>query len=141
MKKGYTLLVLFSFLLLAACSKDFLKSYDKRILGNWYIADVNRTGFGGSTATLPFRAGYFAFADNHTLTYTDEAGNMFSGSWKIVKKRGDDETVQTLQVTAVNFTTQQVLTEYYDDMSFVGSDHFKATTISGAHSYVTHFRR
>jgi hypothetical protein len=34
-------------LTLSACSKDFLKKYDDRIQGNWYISKVNRVGIGG----------------------------------------------------------------------------------------------
>lgn len=141
MKKIYTLSVLLFFIVFSGCSKDFLKKYDKRIIGTWRIADVNRLGFGGNTDNLPFREGVFTFNEGGTLTYVNNANSVYQGSWDIVKKVIGDETVRSLQVTAVDFTGQQVLTEYYDDMIFSGTDHFKAEIISGWHSYMTHFRR
>ena len=60
---------------------------------------------------------------------------------KSKKKMNDDERLQSLQVTAIDFTNQHVLSEYYDDLNFTGTDRFKANTVSGTHTYVTHFRR
>ncbi|MEI9807898.1 MAG: hypothetical protein WDO16_08535 [Bacteroidota bacterium] len=61
MKNIYTVSILLSFVIFSGCSKDFLKKYDKRIVGTWRISDVNRIGFGGDTGNLPFRAGIFTF--------------------------------------------------------------------------------
>lgn len=145
MKKIYTSVFVLSILLLAGCSKDFLKSYDDRIIGTWQITDVNKFGIGGSISDLPFREGSFSFMKDGTLTFTDAAGAVFKGTWDIQKKyidSGDDETVyHSLQITAVNFTTQEVLGQYYDDINFTGTNHIKAKIISGAHTYVTHLER
>lgn len=139
MKKFYLLLLIPA--LFAGCSKDFLKSYDDRILGQWHITGVNRLGIGGSTDHLPFRAGTFVFREDGTLTYS-VSGNMYTGTWDIEKKyTGNDETLRTLKITAVDFNNQVILSQFYDDMNFVGTDHFKTTLISGYHTYVTHFRR
>lgn len=141
MKKIYTIGIFFSLLLLFGCSKDFLKSYDTRIIGTWTISDVNRIGFGGNTSDLPFTSGTFTFYANGSLDYLNSANVIFKGSWDIVKKTINEETIQSIQVTAVDFTNQQVLSQYYDDMDFLSTDHFRATINSDFHSYETHFRR
>ena len=141
MNKIFTLSLLTLFTLFTGCSKDILKSYETRIIGTWEITDVDRYGLGGSTSNLPFRDGTFTFQEDGTLTYVDANNNNFTGTWEIVKKVVDEERVQSLQVTAIDFTNQQVLSEYYDDLNFTGTDRFKANTHSGTHTYVTHFRR
>ena len=133
--------VLGSTLLLSSCSKDFLKSYDRRIIGNWTITDVDRNGFGGNTSDLPFKDGSPSFSSDGSLTYTDAAGINYSGTWNIQKKHIDDQTYQSLEIQVVNFTTQKFLSEYYDDINFTSTGHFKARILQGLHSYVTHFRR
>ena len=141
MKKIYLLSFLFCAFIFYSCSKDILKSYDKRIVGTWRISDVNRVGIGGNTSDLPFTSGTFTFYTNGSLDYRNSANISFKGSWDIVKKTRDKETVQSLQVTAVDFTNQQVHTQYYDDMTFVSTNHFKTTINSTLHNYMTHFRR
>ena len=141
MKKVYTIVIASSFLFLMGCSKDFLKSYEHRIVGTWTITDVNRVGLGGNTNNLPFKQGTFDFNDNGSMVYTNGSGVVYKGSWDIRKKWIDDKHVQSLQITAVDFANQNVLTEYYDDLNFTGTNHFKANIISGSHTYVTHFRR
>jgi hypothetical protein len=143
MKKFYTS-VFVSILLLTGCSKDFLKSYDDRIIGTWQITDVNKFGIGGSTGNLPFRAGSFSFKKDGTMTFTKSSGDVFKGTWDIQKKRINDDNgtvYHSLQITAVNFNTQEVLGEYYDDINFTGTDHIKAKIISGTHTFITHLKR
>ena len=141
MKKVYITVIVSTCTLFAGCSKDFLKSYEHRIVGTWTITDVNRVGLGGSTNNLPFKQGTFNFNDDGSLTYTNVSGDVYKGSWDIRKKWIEDKHIQSLQITAVDFTNQNVLTEYYDDLNFTGTNHFKANIISGSHTYVTHFRR
>ena len=144
MKKIYTPVFVLSFLLLAGCSKDFLKSYDDRIVGTWQITDINKVGIGGSTSSLPFRDGSFSFMKDGSMTFTSSSGEVFKGTWDIQKKVMNDDNssvYHSLQITAVNFNTQQVLGEYYDDINFTGTNHIKARIISGAHSYITHLKR
>ncbi|MEO6221083.1 MAG: hypothetical protein ABIO81_11680 [Ginsengibacter sp.] len=141
MKKVYITVIAFSFIFLAGCSKDVLKSYEHRIVGTWRITDVNRIGLGGNTDNLPFKQGIFNFNDDGSLVYTNISGDVYKGSWDIRKKRVDDKQVQSLQITAVDFVSQNVLTEYYDDLNFTGTNRFKATITSGSHAYITHFRR
>jgi len=141
MKKIYAPFILLSFMLLNGCSKDVLKRYDNRIIGTWRITDVNRIGIGGDRDKLPFSDGTFTFAEDGSLTYVNTANISFKGRWEIVKKIVNSETTRTLQVTAVDFTTQQVLAEYYDEINFVGTNHFKTKITSTFRTYVTHFYR
>jgi hypothetical protein len=139
MKKIYfASLALFIF---TGCSKDFLKKYDDRIEGNWYISDVNKVGIGGDFDDILFREGSFTFNGDGTLTYTDDFGNVSSGTWDIQKRNVNDEVIRTFQVTTVDFNTQLVRSEFYDDMNFRGTDHFVATINNSFRSFVTHFRR
>jgi hypothetical protein len=127
--------------MLTACSKDFLKKYDDRIQGNWYISKVNRVGIGGNFDELPFREGSFIFYGDGTLTYTDEFGNVSSGSWDIQKRNVNGDEIRTFKVTTVDFNKQQVRSEFYDDMQFRSTNHFVATINTTLRSFVTHFRR
>ncbi|HOZ70368.1 MAG TPA: hypothetical protein PLB49_18200 [Chitinophagaceae bacterium] len=141
MKKYYLTGLLFSVLFLSACSKDFLKSYDRRIVGVWKITDINRTGLGGSTSNLPFQNGEFNFQDDGSLVYTNEAGTVYQGTWNIEKQYYNETSYQSLHITVVNFTTQEVKGEYYDDIDFTRTDRFKARINQGLHTYVTRFDR
>ena len=141
MKRIFTLCILSSLIFFNGCSKDFLKKYEDRIVGTWRIDDVNKIGFGGDTNNLPFRRGSFTFNDNGTLTYTNNNGAVYQGTWEIEKRTSGDAVVRTLHITAVDFNNQQVLSEFYDDMNFVGTDHFKTSIFKNAVTYVTHFMR
>lgn len=139
MKKIYTVII--CSLLLCACSKDFLKPYDDRIVGTWRISEVNRFGFGGNREDIAFREGTFVFNSDGTLTYTDAAGNKFQGTWDIQKRNVNNDNIRTLQITAVDFDSQQVRGEFYDEMNFRSTNHFVAKISTTLRSFVTHFRR
>ena len=95
MKKIYTS-VFVSILILTGCSKDFLKSYDDRIIGTWQITDVNKFGIGGSTGNLPFKEGSFSFMKDGTMTFTNSSGDVFKGTWDISKKVMNDDNSSTV---------------------------------------------
>ena len=141
MKKIYIPVIAFACIFSAGCSKDFLRSYEYRIVGTWRVTDINRVGIGGNIDNLPFKQGTFTFNEDGSLVYTNISGAIFKGSWDIRKKWTDDKHIQSLQITAVDFANQNVLTEYYDDLNFTGTNHFKGKIISGSHTFVTHFRR
>jgi hypothetical protein len=141
MKNIYTLCIFSLLILFTSCSKDFLKKYDKRIVGTWRISDVDRFGFGGNIDNLPFTEGSFTFYEDGSLDYVNAANVSYTGSWDIVKKYVDNETLHSLKITAVNYTNMEVLSQYYDDMNFKSTNHFKAKSYSGLHTYVTSFRR
>lgn len=141
MKSIYTLSFLLSFIVFFSCSKDFLKKYDKRIIGTWRITDVDRFGIGGDSDGLPFRDGTFIFREDGSLTYITTANVTYQGTWDIDKKTIGEERIRSFQITVVNYLNQHLMTQYYDDMNFAGTDHFKTRIMSGLHTYVTHFRR
>lgn len=128
------------FFFFAGCSKDFLKSYDKRIIGTWKITDIDDYGLGGSIS-LPFpEQGLFVFSDDGQLTYS-HAGRTYQGSWDIRKEQREDDAINSLHVTAVDFTNQEVRTEYFNEMRFTSTNRFKAFINSGLKTYVYHFVR
>ena len=141
MKNLYTAGILLFSVLSFGCSKDFLKKYDERVIGTWRISDIDRFGLGGNIRNLAFQEGTFTFTDGGNVTYINASNVSFRGHWDISKKMVNDQTVRGLEISVADFTNQVVLSEYYDDMNFAGTDHFKTTINSGAHSYVTHFRR
>jgi hypothetical protein len=136
MKKLYLGLFL-SLFLFAGCKKEL----EDRIVGTWNISDTKRLGFGGDLDHLVFKSGKFTFYDNGQLEYLSSSNITYKGSWDIERISTQDHTYQQLHLTAVDFNNQVILTEHYDDINFVSSNHFKVTISSGAHTYVTHFRR
>ena len=156
MKKIYFLFVgIFLIFLFTQCSKDFLKSYEHRIEGSWKLTDVDRRGIGGSTDNLPFKEGIFTFSENGELAYTNNTGETYKGSWDIRREtiRGncntnengnrqcDDRTVKSLHITSVDFQTQDVRSEYFNEIIFTSTNHFKALIFDGWHTYVFRFVR
>jgi hypothetical protein len=157
MKKFYffILILLFSSLFFS-CSKDFLKRYEERMEGGtWTLEDVDRFGFNGSTSGLPFRDGQFTFSDGGALQYTSTSGDTLQGSWDLRKRRMtgncytddngnrncDDRQVRSMQIVVINFVTQEVRSEYFDEILFTGTNRFKAYIYSGSSTYVFRFRR
>jgi hypothetical protein len=156
MKKIYsfTILVSLSFLFFA-CSKDFLKRYEDRIEGAWNLVDADRFGLNSSTNGLPFRDGLFIFSDGGSLEYISTSGDTLQGSWNIRKRwmtgncytndngsyNCNDRYVRSMQINAINFTTQDVRSEYFDEIIFTGTNRFKAYIYSGFSTYVFRFRR
>lgn len=141
MNKLYLFPIFFIFILFNSCSKDILKPFEDRVIGQWRISDVNRLGIGGSASELRFTEGQFIFNEDGTLEYTDVNGVTFNGSWDIQKRMIDGNYLRTLQLTAVDFNTQRVISEYYDDMNFRGTNHFVAKITAPTRTFITHFRR
>ena len=132
-------IVLLSFFF-AGCSKDFLRPYDKRIIGTWKVTDIDDYGLGGSIS-LPFAEdGIFTFSDEGQLIYNYNS-RTYQGSWDIRKQTLEEKSINTLHLTAVDFTNQEVRTEYFDEMRFTSTNHFKAFIHSGLKTYVYHFSR
>lgn len=154
MKKIYSSTLLLSLLFFTGCSKDFLKRYEKRIEGTWELVDVDRIGFGGGGG-FAFSDGRFTFADNGDLGYVSPSGQVYQGSWDIRRDwvngqcvtddNGNtdcnDRNVRSLHITAVDFTNQDVRSEFFNEMVFTGTNRFKAYIYSGARTYVFRFRR
>ena len=64
MKRFSTLAFFLPVVLFVGCSKDVLKRYDKRIVGSWRIADVDRFGIGGDRDNLLLQMDTFIFRDD-----------------------------------------------------------------------------
>ncbi len=156
MKKVYFLASGMLFLcFFTGCGKDFLRSYEHRIEGSWRLADIDRTGIGGSISNFPFKDGLFTFSENGELAYINNAGETYKGSWDIRRDwiRGNcstdengnrecnDRNVKSLHITSVNFQTQDVRSEYFNEIVFTNTNRFKAFIHSGLHSYVFRFVR
>lgn len=135
MKKLYPAFI-FSILLLTGCKKDL----EDKLAGTWNISDTKRLGIGGDLDHLSFKAGRFTFYDNGKLDYISPSNVAYKGSWDI-ETHNNDQSSQSLHITAVDFNTQEILTEFYDEIRFESPNHFKVTIRSSGHSYVTHFRR
>lgn len=75
------------------------------------------------------------------MNYVNSVHDTLQGSWNIVKKTQDDDIVQSLQVTAADVTDGHILSTYYDDINFVSTDHFTATTKTLFTTYITHYRK
>jgi hypothetical protein len=153
MKKIYAVLLPFAIIISSGCSKDILRNYEDRIEGNWRLDDVDRIGFGNSS--LPFTEGKFIFSLGGKLEYTDGSGVKYDGSWNMRRHsiRGncntdnngnrecDDRDVRSLQITAIDFQSQDVRTEHFDEIVFTGTNRFKAYIYLSARTYVFKFRR
>jgi hypothetical protein len=68
-------------------------------------------------------------------------GDVYTGSWDIRNYWQDDNNRQTLFISVLNFQTQDVITEYFDDMQFTGTNRFKAFVYSGGRTYTFKFKR
>lgn len=141
MKHVYTFAILSALVFLSGCSKDALKKYDDRIIGTWRISAVNRAGIGSNPDDVLFQKGSFQFQEGGALTYTDPSGQVFRGNWDIRKKLREDQQQRTLRISVSGPGAGEVLSESYDDVIFVGTDHFRANLVIGFQTYVTHFRR
>lgn len=140
MRQFYSFAFLLIVMVASSCSKDVLKSYDRRILGTWVINDIDRYGFSGS-ANLPFKeGGRLTFTNDGQVTYTFN-GATFKGSWDIRTESFDDETRRTLFLTIVDFDNQQVLSDYFNEMIFVSTNRFNAYIEYGSRTYVYRFKR
>jgi hypothetical protein len=155
MKKLYFLSLLLPTLLFSGCSKDFLKRYEDRIEGTWQLTDVDRLGWGGSTGDVVFRDGLFTFSDNGKLEYVSTSGQVYHGSWDMRREwvRGNcytnedgysecnDRYVRSMHITAVDFATQEIRSDYFNEIVFTSTNRFKAYIYSGSRNYVFRFRR
>jgi hypothetical protein len=141
MKKIYLAFIPITLLLLAACSKSFLSSYDNRISdGTWELYDVNNSGIGSRYHPV-FNSGRFTFESSGAATYTTNLGQEYTGRWDIRKDWQGNDRVQSLHVTVTNFQTQEVLSEYFDKIEFTGTNRFRAYIYSGSRTYTFKFKR
>ena len=140
MKKQYTPILFFLVLLFSGCSKDFLKSYDERIIGTWEIIDIDRYGFNGDD-NLPFEEDdLVTFADDGSMTL-QQSGSTYRGSWDIQRMQSGDENKKALHITAIDFTDQQVRSEYFNNIAFRNTNRFTAFINYNTRTYAYRFLR
>jgi hypothetical protein len=139
MKKFYTLSLFACCFLFIGCSKDALKSYDKRILGSWRIIDLDKRGL-GSSMSLPFTEGIFTFEENGRFTW-DVSGRIYQGSWDLRREHNGDNGNRSLHLTAVDFSSQDVRSEYFNELQFTNTNRIRAVISDGSRSYVYRFLR
>ena len=137
-----SLLLLASVSFLSGCSKDFLKRYENRIEGGtWELYKTKSHGWGRSF-NVAFNSGYFTFLPNGRLEYEDLSGNLYDGSWDMrVDYIQDDRRVRTLLITAVDFVTQDVFSEYFDEIRFTATNRFCAYIYGVNKTYIFYFKR
>lgn len=153
MKKHYFIVIFTIIIFPLSCSKDFLKSYDKRIQGTWRLTDIDRFGFGSTSSQ--FQNGLFTFQEDGRLVYVSDAGDTSLGSWNINRRWSqgncytddngnrncNDRYIRNLSVSVINFNTQQFRSEYFDEINFTGTNRFNAQIYLGAGTCVFRFRR
>lgn len=147
-------LLLFISFLLSACSKDFLKKYDKRIVGRWELRDIDRVGFGGSINNQVFQPGIFNFQEDGTVTYELD-GLTYNGGWDIDKDtrttgchtdndgntQCNTEVMHQLFISVTEPASQYTRTEHFDNMDFKSKNRFDAYIDADFKTYVFNFRR
>ncbi len=141
MKNIYPLIFIALTVFSSSCSKDFLKKYEDRIVGTWSITKVKRTSIGGSSSRLPFQNGSFTFNEDGSLQYKNSGNKIYTGTWKIVKKYEDDKTLHSLQIAVADFSNQEIISGYYDDIDFKKSSRFVANTSVGYGNFRTDFEK
>jgi len=140
MKKNYTLFLFICALIFSSCSKDFLKSYDRRIIGTWKLFDVDKFGFGRSN-NLPFKEdGLFTFLPDGELVYSS-GGNIYKGSWDVRRETSNEDGVKTLNITVIDFVNQKLINEYFNKITFTWSNRFTGTIDEGSRTYVFRFKK
>lgn len=152
-KPGFSLLKgiipLFLLFITAGCSKDFFKPYNERIVGQWELYDINKTGLGSSK--IVYSEGTFRFSDDGSFLYTrGGSGAKYAGTWRLKKytvtvtdNDGGQRSEQkhSLLLSATNTEDQQMLAENFDDLNFTGTNKFKAMVNNNFNSVSYKFKR
>ncbi|WP_018627376.1 hypothetical protein [Niabella aurantiaca] len=145
MKKGY-LSVLLVTLLFISCSKDIFKRYEKRIIGDWEVEDINSYGFG--SMPMNFGEGAYHFGEDRSFIFTDINGVAYTGKWQIKKYWTNNncdgcssDNIRTLMVSAVDNRSGELKADYFNEIKFTGTDRFNGTMVNGTRTRVFKFRR
>lgn len=110
------------------------------MLGTWKISDIDRFGLNGADA-LPFKENdLLTFGEDGALTYQQE-NKTAQGSWDIQRIATEDDSKKALQITTIDFNNQQVRSEYFNDMTFTGTNRFTAFIEYNTRMYVYRFVR
>ncbi|SDC11408.1 hypothetical protein [Niabella drilacis] len=146
MKKWYLPVLLITLLAFTGCSKDLLKRYEKRIVGDWDVEVINLSGSGGLPVT--FGEGSYHFSEDRSFTFTSLRGIQYNGNWKIQKYGSDDNcsgcssnNIHSLLVSAAD-GSGELKSDYFNTIRFSDTDNqFSATMVNGTRSAVFKFSR
>lgn len=126
MKKLYLLLLPFLF---SSCLV-FRINYQDKIVYTWKLDRVKISRW-DKPETMTFTSGTFHFYPSGNLDYTNEKGQVYTGSWKMKNVRvqtsdSSGSTVTNLFITVVNYESHEMKTEIFDDLIFSGPNSFSA---------------
>lgn len=155
MKSFYTLLLATTILFLGSCSKDFLKTYENRIDGEWTLVDIDRRGIGDPRPMQVQEGDRFLFSEDGGLAYERPNGQRYEGSWDISRENipggcytndvgnyvCDNRRVKTLYLSGIDFNNQAYFSIRFDEIVFTGTNRFKAYIYEGWKTYIFRFRR
>ncbi|MCF3112234.1 hypothetical protein LL912_25830 [Niabella sp. CC-SYL272] len=142
------MLPLFFLCITAGCSKDFFKSYEKRIIGQWYLYDIDKAGFGSSKAV--YSEGTFQFESDGSFFYARQSGARYAGTWRLKKYtvtvtnsdgQQSSEQKHSLLLSATNVEDLQILAENFDDLNFTNTDRFRAIVTNNFNTVTYKFKR
>jgi len=128
MKKIYLTCIPALFLLFIACKKDKLPPPIENLLTSkkWELYDYQSpyyTNFSG------FFNGTLSFIRGGRVEYIDTAGQIYTGTWEHAYHADTDKN--NLMVKVKNPVTQEEKFEYYDQIEFLDTYHFKAYVYAG----------
>ena len=135
---SFTLMLAVTFLF-SSCSKDIFRPYEDRIEGTWELTGVDKLGYGSSA--IAFDGGLFTFYASGKLEYQDGYGGYYEGDWDIRRINTNEGSIKALKVYCVDYGTHDVISEYFDEMYFTGSNSFQAYIYDGPRTYTFYFRR
>ena len=81
------------------------------------------------------------FLKNGELEYVNSAGELYKGSWDIQRQSENEQQKKLLQITAIDFTNQEVRSEAFNDMVFTNTNRFTAFINYNTRTYVYRFLR
>jgi hypothetical protein len=135
---AFTTMLLFPF---SFCSKDISQSYERRIVGTWKVTDIDRVGTGSYISVRIPEQSLFTFEDDGKLVYNVD-NQTYQGTWRIrTELAADDDERISLNIIAVDFTNQDLVSENFNEIFFTSSNKFKAFIYTPTRTYIYHFSR
>lgn len=122
MKKIYAAFFPLFLLLFTACKKEHpADPYNDQLIGStWRLVKIDAPNY----INPPFANGSFTFKPKGQLEYVDINGNSYNGSWYITYH---EETVKHfLYLSIVDPEHNAVISQFYDDIEFIGTEYFTA---------------
>jgi len=145
MKKWYLPALLGALLVFTGCSKDIFDRYEKKILGDWEAEGID--SYGSGSLPVNFGQGSYHFSGDKSFTFTNLRGIQYNGKWRIQRYGSTDDcsgcssdNIRSLLVSAME-GSGDLKSDYFNQISFSGTDRFSATMMNGTRTGVLKFRR